>query len=767
MHKQYTDSWLLPIISPLLTEEQLDNIARSNHTGLWEGAVKLGFVSDGQVLEKLAKRSRLNTASLPLQVYPETTHRITESVARKYGVVPTGETSSVASFATCNPLDPDCEEALTFATGKRIRLELTTPMIVSESLDKLYSTKLNDVEIAISNVTGMDVKSANEVSHTDVTGPVIDLVNKVIEDGIAKRASDIHCEPTPDGLTIRFRIDGVLRNFYSLPHGVVLPFISRIKIMSNLDIANRMRPQGGRMRFGGDDKAGVDLRVSTLPASVGEKVVIRVLKDQSGANSLSTLNLPKDITAKLRRLIDIREGLILITGPTGSGKTTTLYAALQELVTRGLNIITVEDPVEYRLTGVVQVQVNERAGLTFASALRSILRQDPDVVLIGEVRDQETANIAIQAALTGHLVFATLHTLDACSSITRLVDLGIDPNKIAAALKGVVAQRLVRLLCNGCKVVSTEPLPVALWGAIPSGAAVMQATGCELCSSTGYLGRIAATELVQVDPRMQQLISGGAAIQPLTKHVRNMGTRSLRDVGNDYVLDGITTAEEVGRVLDSDYNDLSSNDEYHATSNELQQISDSTHYRNEEQIPYGVSDSANTHISDLSKELSTMPDQIRATATVIEVYLIDRSLNPWRILTLKRSSDEVRPNSIEVIHGKIEKGEPVENAAVREVSEETGLEVKELFSITVHNFYVPSLSRIETSMVFCALVDSKAEITLGKEHQSYEWLPFDTAKSRLSWPRSRQMLNEIEILMQDKSLDVLGDVIRAIPKSFG
>src|SRR4051812_12936647 len=272
-----------------------------------------------------------------------------------------------------------------------------------------------------------------------------------------------------------------------LPKAVGVPLVSRIKIIAKMDIANRLRPQGGHASVG-IGHARVDLRVSTLPASHGEKVVIRILDSRSAVMSLGSLGVDVLDTSRLENLLETREGLLLVTGPTGSGKTTTLYAALKEIQRRGLNIITVEDPVEYRIPGIVQVQINDKAGLSFASALRSILRQDPDVVLIGEIRDRETAAIAIQASLTGHLVFATLHTNDACSSITRLTDLGVDCAKLAAALKGIIAQRLIRRLCPDCRIVANSGAPLQLRPSVAEDVMVYTSIGCDACSMRGYTG---------------------------------------------------------------------------------------------------------------------------------------------------------------------------------------------------------------------------------------------------------------------------------------
>ena len=411
-------------------------------------------------------RSRLAIAD-SLASSPRARARVPEQLARKYCALPLSVADGHIDVAVANPFDLDCEAALAFASGKRVRMSLASPARISERIDATYGSgaTIDDVIARLGQLPPdvvADAAHPGDTTHAPTIAPIVQLVDLLVADGVAMRASDIHIEREDSNVAVRYRVDGTLRPPLLLPRHIGLALASRIKIMAGMDIADRLRPQGGRasMRIAGE---AIDLRVSTLPAAHGEKVVVRILDQRTGARSLDALALDPEDAARLRKLLDTREGLILVTGPTGSGKTTTLYAALRDLLARGLNIVTVEDPVEYRIPGIVQAQVNEKAGLTFAAALRSILRQDPDVILIGEVRDEETAAIAIQAALTGHLVFATLHTVDAASSIARFHDLGVEPAKSAVALKGILAQRLVRRICGGCRVLSDAPLPYALW----------------------------------------------------------------------------------------------------------------------------------------------------------------------------------------------------------------------------------------------------------------------------------------------------------------
>jgi len=335
-----------------------------------------------------------------------------------------------------------------------------------------------------------------------------------------------------------------------LPKAAGIPLVSRVKIMAQLDIADRLRPQDGRSRVVVSGNR-VDLRISTLPASQGEKVVIRILDQRATVLSLDGLGMNPDELERIQSLLQSREGIILVTGPTGSGKTTTLYSMLRAIQSRGVNIVTVEDPVEYRLQGIVQVQVNEKAGLTFPAALRSILRQDPDVILVGEVRDKETAMIAVQASLTGHMVLTTLHTIDAASSVTRLMDIGIESYKIAAAIKGVVAQRLLRRLCPHCRELSTEPTPERLKKWFPDGATVYRPVGCPECSNTGYRGRLAVMEVLISSPEIERRIAANETSDRIAEGARDAGMRGLWESGVQHVRNGITGMEELLRVLEA------------------------------------------------------------------------------------------------------------------------------------------------------------------------------------------------------------------------
>lgn len=386
--------------------------------------------------------------------------------------------------------------------------------------------------------------TVEDLLESEGDAPIIRMINALLTQALRDGASDIHIEAFEDRSVVRFRLDGTLRDVVSPHRALHAAMVSRLKIMAALDIAEKRLPQDGRisLRLGGRP---VDVRVSTLPTSHGERVVLRLLDKEAARLDLATLGMAPDTLADVDKLIRQPHGILLVTGPTGSGKTTTLYAALSRLDARHSNIMTVEDPVEYHLDGVGQTQVNARIDMSFAKALRAILRQDPDVVMIGEIRDLETAQIAVQASLTGHLVLATLHTNDAASAVTRLTDMGIEPFLLASSLLGVMAQRLVRRLCPACKQPHPVPMPDA------PGVVHYRPVGCPACANSGYKGRYGVYELLQVDEALQRLIHDRASEQLLREHAQGCGMRTLRDDGLRWVAAGETSLEEILRVTRS------------------------------------------------------------------------------------------------------------------------------------------------------------------------------------------------------------------------
>src|SRR5438445_3065422 len=554
----FPDEWLAQSIEGLTPERllALRGRAESGRT-LWDCVVAEKIATDAQIIEKLCHRFRLKVAD-PSRIDLTARDGVPEQLARRYHVLPLRLTDSFLELGTANPFDLDAEKALAFATAREIRLFLLAPSKIREKLDEMYKSEtainkllegMGDADVLTTLPDAPHPEELN-VSEADASQkPVVRLVDMIISEGILSRASDIHVEPEEGGVAVRYRIDGVLRQVMKIPRQAGLPLISRIKIMSSLDIADRLRPQDGRARVAVNGQP-IDLRVSTLPAALGEKVVIRILDSRATVKSLDSLGLNTNETEGSRRLLENHEGILLGNGPTGSGKTTTLYSAINQIKSEGVNIVTVEDPVEYRMAGIVQGQVQEKAGLTFAAALRSILRQDPNVVLVGEIRDRETAMIAVQASLTGHLVLSTLHTNDAANAVTRLVDIGVEPYKIAAALRGVVAQRLMRKRCPTCKEVWMETPPDRLKPWIPKGTPLYRAAGCPDCAMTGYRGRFSIIEVLTMNAELERRIAAGDPADRIAEAARRGGMKGLWDSGLAHVLRGESTIDELMRVVD-------------------------------------------------------------------------------------------------------------------------------------------------------------------------------------------------------------------------
>jgi type II secretory ATPase GspE/PulE/Tfp pilus assembly ATPase PilB-like protein len=461
------------------------------------------------------------------RVDPNAVALLAERWARRYGVLPIRLERGTLVVATSDPDDLDAERTVGFATGHRVRWVQAPADELARQINRWYPDAAARREpltppVEVEHLGFVSDESTSIVA--DVGTSVIRLVDQLLAEGIQAGASDIHIEPEEQGIAVRHRVDGLLRHARTLPRYVSPSLVSRVKILSGLDIADRLRPQDGRARVAIQGSV-VDLRVSTLPASHGEKIVIRVLDGSAGLRTLDSIGFSPADLARIRSLLEQREGLLLVTGPTGSGKTTTLYAALREIQARGVNIVTVEDPIEYRLPGIVQVQVHERAGLTFSAALRSIMRQDPDVILVGEIRDRETAEIAIQASLTGHLVLTTLHTNDAPSAVTRLLDIGVAGYQIATAVKGVIAQRLLRRRCGDC-----------------------DGAGCSACDGSGHRGRLAAAEVLVGSPEFERRVAAGASTEAIAEAARAAGCATLWESGLDLVRRGETTMDELRRV---------------------------------------------------------------------------------------------------------------------------------------------------------------------------------------------------------------------------
>lgn len=500
-------------------------------------------------------------------IMPEALAGFTKENALKYLCLPFEITGKRAKVAMVDPLDLSAMHAFSFMTGLSViphatsRSELMTAIetcfnvsrSLSEVLDKVSS---GSGELEVMPEPAEEVRDVFQSGRReemlvdeDMLAPAIKLVNIIIREALNCRASDIHIEPGQKTVKVRFRIDGVLKSHTQVPKWMHPAIASRIKVMSKLDISNRKTPQDGAIKLKVDDQM-LDLRISTLPTHLGEKIVMRLLRSDEGAKALSKAGFDDEDFVKLKRAISKPQGIILVTGPTGSGKTTTLHGILKELRSEKTNIITVEDPVEYELEGVTQVHVLEKAGLTFANALRSILRQDPDVVMVGEIRDLDTGDTAFRASMTGQLVLSTLHTNGTAATITRLLDLGIEPYIISASLQCVVAQRLLRVVCRECSYEYTpDEETLSAFPGINRKASFVRGKGCSKCNHTGYSGRTAVLEVMELSPTLKKRIAGRATAGEIKEIAQADGMRSLYNAAIEKVYDGTTTLEEVLRVV--------------------------------------------------------------------------------------------------------------------------------------------------------------------------------------------------------------------------
>lgn len=522
----------------------------------WDIVTRASGLTMEELVQRAAAALRLRPADFEhAQAYAM--RLIPERIARRLHVFPLSEDDHMIVVAVADPTDVETEQAVGFASGRRAVFALAAPSTIEEAIDTGYASD-RSVERLLSSVDDEfadSVKVLEElepeaVAEKDVqAAPVVKLTNLILRNAVASGASDIHVEPGPAGGTVRFRIDGVMRIQMRLPTAALNRVVSRVKVLSKLDITDRLRPQDGRARIEVEGRT-YDLRVSTVPTRDAEKAVIRVLRPDT-AKGLADCGLAEHELTRVRQLLSHRDGIVIVTGPTGSGKTTTLYAAIKEIATGDINVMTVEDPVEYELPGITQMQVETKRGVTFASALRAILRQDPDVIFVGEIRDSETAHVAAQAALTGHLVLATLHTNDAMSAVARLLDLGLDNATIATCLRGAIAQRLVRRVCPDCATSVTSELTeqerrLALaYGSPPS----IRVVGCKSCANTGYHGRLPVNEVAVVTPGIAEKIAKGASTHVLQRAAVEGGMRTLKDVAIERARAGDTSFQEIERVL--------------------------------------------------------------------------------------------------------------------------------------------------------------------------------------------------------------------------
>ena len=519
----------------------------------------LGYLAEKDLMSVLSEQ--LEVPLIRADEFPDVplkVEKLSVKFLRQFQVLPLGLEENLLTVAMADPSDSDTLESLRMFTGYDVRMCLGTTQEIAEGIERLYSPteeEAKQVEEQLTPGAANQSGATEDIEHLRDRAselPVIRLVNQMISRAVERRASDIHVEPFEKDFRIRYRIDGILQAVDSPSLELKSPVISRLKLMAKLNIAERRLPQDGRIKLKVLGKE-IDLRVSTLPTLYGESVVMRILdKSDTSAFDLKSLGFPDDVLSIVERLTSLPYGIFLVTGPTGSGKSTTLYSAMKRINLPDKKIITVEDPVEYQMDGINQIHVNTQIGLTFAAGLRHIVRQDPDVIMVGEIRDLETAEIAIRAALTGHLVFSTLHTNDAPSAVTRLVDMGVENYLLSSCLVGVLAQRLVRIVCQHCRsgypgdLEHLKSLGIVLNGD-PS-ITLYQGKGCEACGFTGYETRKGIFELMEIDDEIRRMVVTNQSANTIAQYARKQGMKTLREDGFDKVLTGTTTLDEVLRV---------------------------------------------------------------------------------------------------------------------------------------------------------------------------------------------------------------------------
>lgn len=524
--------------------------------------VKLGYLNDSQVAEFLSKQYNIPAIDLDkFNIDPEVIKLVPRKMCEKYKVIPVSRSGDTLVLAMADPSNVYIKDDLFHITRLKITPVVASEHSVESAIDRYYATNTNFESIMTemekeTTITEVDSQSAIIDTDQGDESPVVKFVNLILSEAIKRKASDIHVEPYEKNFRVRMRIDGSLYEKIQPPAGISGAIASRIKVMSKLDISEKRRPQDGRLKVKTKDNREIDFRVSVLPTLFGEKVVMRILDKANLQLDLTKLGFEEDDLPIFKNALQQPNGIILITGPTGSGKTTTIYSALFELNKPDVNISTAEDPVEFNLEGINQVQVNAEIDLTFAAALRSFLRQDPDVIMVGEIRDLETAEIGFKAALTGHLVVSTLHTNDAPSTINRLINMGIEPFLVTSAVNLIVAQRLVRKICTNCKttvpVDSQALLDLGFRQEEVGTFEVCKGEGCDLCNETGYKGRISIYEMLTFNDEIKTLIFQGASPLELKKAAVKNGMKTLRRAALNKLRDGITTIEEVVSVTASE-----------------------------------------------------------------------------------------------------------------------------------------------------------------------------------------------------------------------
>ena len=536
-----------------ITKQQLDD-CWTEHTETGKAYTDIledsGYFTREEILRIVADHLSVTFVPDTPEIDPSLIRLIKAEQAHQYGVVPYKADSDRIYLLTKDPFNHAIEDNFSFVLKRDIELSVCDPVKVQDAIIRYYGEENSSMDSVLNEIEGLDLggDDDNALSNSANQAPIIRFVDVVLQEAVKAKASDIHFEPFEHEYRIRYRVDGALYEMAPPPKSLAGAVTARVKVMSGLNIAEKRIPQDGRIKttVGGRP---IDLRVSTLPTQFGESVVLRIL-DKGVVNlDLENLTMTDEIMSGIRELVNRPNGIFIVTGPTGSGKTTTLYSALREVNTVDVKILTAEDPVEYEIEGIMQVQINHQVGLTFASALRSFLRQDPDTIMVGEIRDQETGGIAVQAALTGHVVLSTLHTNDAPGAVTRLVDMGLEPFLIAASLEGVLGQRLLRRICRSCKTAyEPDQAVINMLQVDPLEIAEKQfyyGKGCSECNRTGYKGRQGLFELMMINDAVRELITKKAPTLVLKQKAIENGMRTLRDDGLRCIFDGLTTIEEV------------------------------------------------------------------------------------------------------------------------------------------------------------------------------------------------------------------------------
>ena len=553
----------LLISAGVIRPEQLNEalaIQKKTRERLGDVLINNGIITEQQLIEALQMQLGVDFVDLTAVSIPlELVRFVPRSIAKKYCVVPVKLQKDELYVAMSDPLNFEAQEEVKSASHKQVVPMIATRRAVEQAIATLYGNEgtaraIEEMkrEAGSNQADIVPVQMSKAVDNGAAEAPTIRFVNSVIQRAITERASDIHLEPQEGEMVVRMRIDGVLRRVFTVPANLQATVIARLKIMGGMNIAERKIPQDGRAMVTAKDKE-IDLRISSIPTIYGEKIVLRLLDKSSGHINRKTIGLEGEDEKKYDRLLKNSSGVILIVGPTGSGKSTTMCAMIQELCSEQTNIMTLEDPVEYNIPGANQCQINEKTGMTFAVGLRSILRQDPDVISVGEIRDGETASIAVRAAITGHLVISTLHTNDAVSTISRLVDIGVEPYMISSALRGVVSQRLVRKICPHCRKAYTPTEEEKRMVGIPENEDVTfyKGEGCQECGRTGYRGRRGVFEILTLDAALRREVANNASSEELTKTALENGFVTMKDNCRRLVLEGVTTVAEAAKAINS------------------------------------------------------------------------------------------------------------------------------------------------------------------------------------------------------------------------